>query len=61
MGTGTGSPGKWSWHQPDRVHEMFGQCSQAHGVILGDGAGHDGGCCRARSWVPSKLGYSLTL
>lgn len=35
MGTGTGSPGKWSQDQPERVQEGFGECSQAQDVILG--------------------------
>lgn len=40
VGTGTGSPGKWSLLQA-WVQKMFGQCSQVHGVTLGDGAVQD--------------------
>ena len=32
-----GSPGQWSQHQPERVQEVFGQCSQACAVTPGDG------------------------
>lgn len=30
----TGSPGKWSKYQPERVQETFEQCSWVHGVSL---------------------------
>lgn len=31
LGTGTGSPGPWSWHQAGtRVQGVFAPCSQAH-------------------------------
>lgn len=29
---------QWSQHDPDRVQEVLGQCSQTHGGTLGDSA-----------------------
>ena len=38
VGHWNSSPGEWSQHQPGRVQEVFGQCSQAQGVTPGDSA-----------------------
>lgn len=42
--------GQWNSLPKDSVQEAFGQCSQAHGVILG------AVLCRARSWTFDSCG-----
>ena len=58
FGHWSSSPGQWSQHQPGRVQEVFGQCSQAQGDSwkwshAGPGVGLNDPV------VPSKSAYSV--
>lgn len=61
LNTGTGSPGKWSQHQPGRFQEAFGQHSEAHGVILGVACGGPGAAFDDPDGPLPKSAYSMLL